>query len=298
MFLFPALLNPAEPAGLHDIRRYALHPPVCNGFFPALAKWASQRPIRKSCRPATFGSQAFRTSRCAAVVKSILGSTQAWLGCKIAEVSGRQPSARPDQSPSLAALPCALSLVVVARALLDRAMLGLLHRLRQPDSLPRRLGQISSRESMRGKRLRLQPGHGAAPLDDQIDRLRRERPFPHRFPAVDRPEDRPLRDGGPLQPFAQRLDRRADQKHHPPRRPRRAWSGQAELRGTARSAISDRADRAAPAAHPSAARRAAAPLRCGGARRTRTPREGSRDPGYRPDDPSRRLRSPDPGHLG
>jgi hypothetical protein len=52
----------------------------------------------------------------------------------------------------------------------------------------------------------------AQPLDDQIDRLRRERLLFHRFPAVDRPEDRPLRDVGPFQAFAQRLDRRADQK--------------------------------------------------------------------------------------
>ena len=51
-------------------------------------------------------------------------------------------------------------------------------------------------------------------------------------------------------------------------------------------------------AHPSAARRAAAPLRCAGARWTRTPREGSRDPGYRLDDPSHRSRSPDPRHPG
>jgi hypothetical protein len=51
-------------------------------------------------------------------------------------------------------------------------------------------------------------------------------------------------------------------------------------------------------AHPSAARRAAAPLRCAGARWTRTPREGSRDPGYRLDDPSHRSRSADPRHPG
>ena len=69
-------------------------------------------------------------------------------------------------------------------------MLRLLHRLRQPDPLPRRLGQVSGPQSVRGKRLRLQPGHGAAPLDDQIDRLRRERLFLNRFPAIHRPEDR------------------------------------------------------------------------------------------------------------
>ena len=51
-------------------------------------------------------------------------------------------------------------------------------------------------------------------------------------------------------------------------------------------------------AHPSGARRAAAPLRCAGARRTRTPREGSRDLGYRLDDPSHRSRSADPRHPG
>ena len=72
MFLFRALLNPAAPAGMHDIRRYALHGLCAMAFSAPLAKWACQRPIRKSCRPATFGSQAFRTSRCAGVVKSIL----------------------------------------------------------------------------------------------------------------------------------------------------------------------------------------------------------------------------------
>jgi hypothetical protein len=65
----------------------------------------------------------------------------------------------------------------------------------------------------------------------------------------------------------------------PPRRRRPSWSGRAGLRGTATQAISARADRAAPAAHPSIARRAAAPLRCAGARPTRTPRGGSRGRG-------------------
>jgi hypothetical protein len=60
---------------------------------------------------------------------------------------------------------------------------------------------------------RLQAGHGAAPLDDQIDRLRRERLLLHRLSTVDRPKDGSLLDVGPLQPFAQRLDRRPDQKH-------------------------------------------------------------------------------------
>ena len=46
---------------------------------------------------------------------------------------------------SLKPQPCrpalrALALIVLARGLLDRAMLGLLHRLRQRDPLPRRLG--------------------------------------------------------------------------------------------------------------------------------------------------------------
>jgi hypothetical protein len=40
MFLFPALLNPAAPAGVRDVRRYALHAPVCNGFLRTFAKWA------------------------------------------------------------------------------------------------------------------------------------------------------------------------------------------------------------------------------------------------------------------
>jgi hypothetical protein len=132
---------------------------------------------------------------------------------------------------------------------------------------------------------------------DQIDRLRRERLFLHRFPARS-PGRSALLDVDPLQPFAQRLARGADQKHPallvdvahlgPPELNCEAWS-----RGRFRIARMRRAG-----AHPSAARRAAAPLRCAGARWTRTPREGSRDPGYRPDDPSHRSRSADPRHPG
>ena len=83
------------------------------------------------------------------------------------------------------------------------AMLGLLHRLRQPHPLLRRLGPIPCPQTMRRKRLRVQPATAQRRFD-QIDRLRRERLFLHRFPAVDRPEDRPLRDVGPLQPFVKR----------------------------------------------------------------------------------------------
>ena len=53
------------------------------------------------------------------------------------------------------------------------------------------------------------------------------------------------------------------------------------------------ADRASPAAHPSAARRAAAPLRCA-APAGRERQERSRDPEYRLDDPSCRWPSADP----
>ena len=68
----------------------------------------------------------------------------------------------------------------------------------QPDCLPLHLGQISGAQSVCGKPPPAPARHVAAPLDDQIDRLRRERLFLHRLPTVDRPEDRPLRDVGPL----------------------------------------------------------------------------------------------------
>jgi hypothetical protein len=79
--------------------------------------------------------------------------------------------------------PRARSLIVVARGLLDRSVLRLLHGFRQRHALPRRLGEVSGPQSVRGKRLRLQPCDGAAPLDGQIDRLRRERLL---FPASQR----------------------------------------------------------------------------------------------------------------
>ena len=86
---------------------------------------------------------------------------------------------------------------------------------------------------MRGKLLRLQPGQRAAPLHDQIDRLRRQRPLLHRLPTVDGTEDRPLADVGPFEPFAQSFDRRSHQKH-PARLVRHASLGPAELDRQAR----------------------------------------------------------------
>ena len=88
-----------------------------------------------------------------------------------------------------------------------------MHRLQQRDPAQRRLGQISGAQSLRRKGLQLQPRHGATPFADQIDRLRRERLILRDFQSIDRPKDRPLLDVGPLQLFAQHLDRRADQKH-------------------------------------------------------------------------------------
>ena len=102
--------------------------------------------------------------------------------------------------------------------------------------MPSGLRQISGTQSVRGKRLRLRPGHSAAPLDDQIDRLRRERLFLHRLPTVDRPEDWPLLDVGPAPAIraAPRPEGRPEAPC-PPRRRRRSWSGRVGLRGMARS---------------------------------------------------------------
>src|ERR1700738_281672 len=111
--------------------------------------------------------------------------------------------------------PCSLTessicFVVITGCLLHRAMLGLLHRLRQGNTALRRLRQIPGSQPMRGKLPRLQARERTAPLYDQIDRLRRQRPLLHRLPAVDGAEDRTLADVGALQPFPQRLDRRPD----------------------------------------------------------------------------------------
>lgn len=90
---------------MHDIRRYALHAPVCNGFLRALAKWACQGPIRKSCRPATFRSQAFRTSRCAGVEKSILAPTQARRDAKSRKLPAGNLQQGPIKAPALPPCP-------------------------------------------------------------------------------------------------------------------------------------------------------------------------------------------------
>ena len=59
---------------------------------------------------------------------------------------------------------------------------------------------------------RVEPGQDAAALDDQVDRLRRQRALLHAFPLVDGTENRPLGDVGALEPEAQRVDRRPDQQ--------------------------------------------------------------------------------------
>ena len=59
--------------------------------------------------------------------------------------------------PRRPALP-PLGLIVIARCLLHRAMLRLLHRLRQRNPALRRLGQITGPQPMRGKRFGIEPG--------------------------------------------------------------------------------------------------------------------------------------------
>src|ERR1700738_218513 len=147
-----------------------------------------------------------------------IGTHHAWLrgaGCR-AELYADNPSDSSLLDSKAHGSPLsALSVIVITGCLLHRAMLGLLHRLRQGNTALRRLRQIAGSQAVGGKLLRLQSGQRAAPLDDQVDRLRSERPLLHRFPTVDGAEDRPLADVGPLEPTAQRLDRRPDQKHPP-----------------------------------------------------------------------------------
>ena len=101
-------------------------------------------------------------------------STLSGFGSELTPVNSAAATASLKPQPCRPALR-ALALIVVARGLLDRAMLGLLHRLRRRDPLRAASVRVSGAQSVRGKRLRLQPCHGAAPLHDQIDRLRRER---------------------------------------------------------------------------------------------------------------------------
>lgn len=100
----------------------------------------------------------------------------------------------------------------------------------------RRLRQVPGSQAVGGKFPRIEARHGAAPLHNQVDRLRRQRPLLHRLPAIDGAEDRPPADVRPLQPFAQRLDRRPDQQH-PSRLIRLAGLGAAELNGHARQRL-------------------------------------------------------------
>ena len=97
------------------------------------------------------------------------------------------------------------------------------------------------------------------------------------------------------------LNRRADQEH-PALLVGVAGLGPAEfgLRGAARSVSPCRADQGncAGGSFLSCSTLSRATSLRRGARLTRTPEEGSRDPADRPSDRSRRLRSADPGHPG
>src|SRR5579871_6751666 len=80
--------------------------------------------------------------------------------------------------------------VVIGSGLLDRAVLGLLHRLGQGDALTGRLGKVARAQSVRREFLRIEASFGAAALEDQVNRLRGERPVLDRTPAINRSEDR------------------------------------------------------------------------------------------------------------
>lgn len=86
--------------------------------------------------------------------------------------------------------------------------------------------KISEPQSVCRKLSWLQPRHRAAPLDDQIDRLRGQRSLLDRLPAIDGAEDGTLLMSARSSP--QRLDGRPDEKH-PPRLVRNTGLGPAEL---------------------------------------------------------------------
>lgn len=99
---------------------------------------------------------------------------------------------RPLEGEARALAAPAFGVVVIARRLLDRAVLRLLHRLRQRHAGARRFGQITRAQPVRAEFPRIQTRHRAAPLNDQIDRLRGDRPLFKRAPAVDGAKIGPL----------------------------------------------------------------------------------------------------------
>ena len=69
-----------------------------------------------------------------------------------------------------------LGVVVVAGRLLHRAVLRLLHGFGQGNAAAGGLGKVAGAQAVGGKLRRIEPGLGDAALEDQIDRLRGQRP--------------------------------------------------------------------------------------------------------------------------
>src|SRR5208337_218933 len=83
-----------------------------------------------------------------------LGDRRAHQAPLTAVNSARVPSLDKPRRPALPPL----GLIIIARRLLHRAVLRLLHRLGQRNPAPRRLGQIAGAQPMRGIRLWVEPG--------------------------------------------------------------------------------------------------------------------------------------------
>ena len=88
-----------------------------------------------------------------------------------------------DEPRRPAELP--FGVVVVARGLLHRAVLRLLHGFGQRNAAAGGFGEIAGAQAMGGKRRRVESGLGDAALQDQIDGLRGQRAF-----GRDGPSDR------------------------------------------------------------------------------------------------------------
>ena len=74
MFLFPAVLNPAAPAVMHDIRRYALHAPV-QWLSPRLSKVGLSETYQEKLPAGNFRHSGLSDLALCGVVKSILAPT-------------------------------------------------------------------------------------------------------------------------------------------------------------------------------------------------------------------------------
>ncbi len=196
-----------------------------------------------------------------------LGSCQGWLLTRSSV----------EQTGGAAHLP--LGIVVVTGSLLDGAVLRLRHGFHQRHTLPRGLRQIAGPQPMRRDAIGVEPCQRRALLDDQVDRLRRQRLAAEVAPLVDGPEQGAALDLGRCQPILQRRDRLADDPGDGAlARIGGLGPAEAERRGRQRGGIGGRRGRLPRTGCP---RSGAPPLRIGAVRRSRRRAAGSRGRGDR-----------------